>query len=265
MKYAFIGSGNMARAIIGGLVRAGTPGGDIAVINPGNPKSTGEVRALYGAVPSGPEALEAADCIVLAVKPQTFPSALPLYAPHVSADALLVSIMAGVPIAALEAAFPGARVVRVMPNLNLSVGAGAAGIAGGTRAAEADLRTAEAMFAAGGAAVRVPEAQIDDVAALSGSGSAYLYYLMEALQAAAEEDGVAPEAALTLSRATLIGAARLLEETGASFAELRGRITSRKGTTEAAIRALDEHGFPAAVKAAYRANKARSRELAEGR
>ena len=262
MKYAFIGSGNMARAIIGGMVRSGTPGENIAVINPGNPQSTGEVHQQYGTVTACETALETADCIVLAVKPQTFPAALPLYAPHVNRDALLVSIMAGISLGSLEAAFPDSRVVRVMPNLNMSVGAGAAGYALGSAATEDDGDTVGAMFAAGGLALRMDETQIDEVAALSGSGSAYLYYLVEALRDAAIEDGMSYEMAEALARQTLIGAAKLLSVTGASPETLRARITSKNGTTQAAINKMAELHFPEAVKAGFRANKARSRELA---
>lgn len=261
MKYAFIGSGNMARAIIGGMVRAGIPGESITVVNPGNPKSTGEVDELYGTVTGDARSLSAADCIVLAVKPQTFPSALPLYAPHIGTDALLVSIMAGISLAALEKAFPGSRVVRVMPNLNMSVGAGAAGYALGSAATEDDGDTVSAMFAASGLALRIDETQIDEVAALSGSGSAYIYYLVEALRDAAIEDGMTYEMAEALARQTLIGAAKLLEVTGASPETLRARITSKNGTTEAAIGKMAELQLPEAVKAGFRANKARSREL----
>ncbi len=263
MKYAFLGSGNMARAIIGGLVRTGVPGGDIAVINPGNPQSMEQVRALYGAVPSGPEALETADIAVLAVKPQTFPQALPEYRAHIAPGALTVSIMAGISIAALETSLPGMRVVRVMPNLNLSVGKGAAGYALGSAATAEDGETVNAIFSAAGIAFQVSEDKIDDVAALSGSGSAYIYYLVEALRDVAAEEGVEPETAAALAAQTLIGAARLLEETGETPQELRRRITSKKGTTEAAVNAMSDMGFQAAVRAGYMANKRRSAELSQ--
>lgn len=265
MKYAFIGSGNMARAIIGGLVRTGTPGEDILVVNPNNPVSTGEVRRLYGAVPSAPEALAGAGCVVLAVKPQSFAAAAPEYAPFIAPGTLVVSIMAGIPTAAVEAAFPAARVVRVMPNLALAAGCGASGVAPGATATEADVELTLRIFSAAGAAVRVDEAEIDSVAALSGSGAAYIYFLVENLRDAAIEDGMEPEKAALLARQTLIGAARQLEAGDVPPEELRRRITSKKGTTEAAVNALAELGLPQAVRAAYQANKRRSRELAEGK
>ena len=262
-KIAFIGSGSMARAIIAGLVRTGTPGEDILVVNPNNPKSCGEVREKYGTVTAPAEAVAEADTVVIAVKPQSFPAAYPAYAPYVRPGALVVSIMAGIPTAAVEAAFPGARVVRVMPNLALAVGYGAAGVAPGATACDRDVQDVIAIFSPGGAAVAVTEAQIDDVAALSGSGAAYIYYMVENLRDAAIEAGIAPDTAAMLAKQTLLGAAKQLELEDEPPEELRRRITSKKGTTEAAISALDEHGFPEAVRACSNANKRRSRELAE--
>ena len=262
-KIAFIGSGSMARAIISGLVRTGTPGEDILVVNPNNLKSCGEVHELYGTVTAPAEGIAEAQTVVVAVKPQSFPAAYPAYAPYVKPGTLVVSIMAGIPTTAVEAAFPDTHVVRVMPNIALAVGAGAAGVAPGKTACDLDVKRTIDLFAPGGVAVEVSEAQIDDVAALSGSGAAYIYYLVENLRDAAIEAGIAPETAAMLARQTLIGAARQLEHEDVPPEELRARITSKKGTTEAAINALDEHGLPAAVRACYNANKRRSLELAE--
>lgn len=263
-KTAFIGSGSMARAIIGGLVRHGVPGGDILVVNPRNPKSTGEVQAMYGAVPSAPEAIREADTVVVAVKPQSFPEAAPVYRDFIAPGTLVVTIMAGIGTETVEAAFPQARVVRVMPNIAMSVGCGASGVAPGRTATDADVEKVVGIFACGGVAVRIDESEIDDVAALSGSGAAYVYLLIEALRDAAIEDGMAPEKAAMLARQTLIGAARQLEAEDVPPEELRRRITSKKGTTEAAIKAMCELGLPEAVKAGFRANKRRSKELARG-
>ena len=261
-KTVFIGSGNMARAIIGGMVGAGTKPDSIFVVNPANPISTAEVQNLYGAVPAGPEALRDADAVVLAVKPQAFPDAAQDYKSFMNPSALIISIMAGVKTQTVEATFGGARVVRVMPNLALAVGCGASGCAPGRTATENDLLVTREIFSAAGIAVRVPEEQIDDVAALSGSGAAYLYYMLESLRDAAVEDGMEPDIAAVLAKQTLLGAAKLMEREAVPPEELRRRITSEKGTTEAAIHKMGELGLPEAVKAGYRANKARSAELA---
>lgn len=260
---AFIGSGNMARAIIGGLVRSGFPGERILVVNPGNPVSTGQVQKAYGAVPAGPEALAAADVIVIAVKPQTFPAASALYRGFVNPGALYISIMAGLSTAAVEEAFGGVRVVRVMPNIAMAAGCGASGYAPGKSATEEDLAVTGAVFSASGLAVRVTENQINDVGALSGSGAAYIYFLAEAMRDAAVAEGMNPVTAAALTRQTLLGAARQLELEDVPPEELRKRITSKNGTTEAAIKKMTELGFREAVWAGYRANKARSEALSQ--
>lgn len=254
----------MARAIIGGMVGSGTAGADILVVNPRNQKSCAEVNATYGTTTAGVTDLAAADVIVLAVKPQSFPEAVPSYKEYIKPDVLIISIMAGVPSEVIAESLGVSRVIRVMPNLALSVGSGASGIAPCVEATEADMEMAEKIFSASGIAVRIKENQINDIAAISGSGAAYLYYMVESLREAAIVEGIEPETAASLARQTLIGAARLLEADTAPPEELRRRITSKKGTTEAAVMALTEGDLPGTVLAAYRANKRRSQELARG-
>ena len=152
-----------------------------------------------------------------------------------------------------------------MPTLALAVGCGASGVAPGATATDADVDLTVKIFSAAGVAVRVEGSEIDSAAAISGSGAAYVYFLIENLRDAAIEDGMEPEKAALLARQTLIGAARQLEQENEPPEELRRRITSKKGTTEAAINAMAEAGLPAAVRAGYHANKRRSRELAEGK
>jgi pyrroline-5-carboxylate reductase len=235
----------------------------VLIINPGNPVSTGEVRDRYGVVPAAPEALCGADVIIVAVKPQSFPEAARAYKNFIGPDPLVISIMAGISLSDVEAALGVRRTVRVMPNLGLAVGYGASGYAPGSFATEDDMEVTCEIFSASGLAVRVAEDKINDVAALSGSGAAYIYYLLEALRDAATEDGFDPAPAAALARQTLLGAAKLLELEDAPPEELRRRITSKKGTTEAAIKKMAEMKFPEAVKAGYRANKARSEELSD--
>ena len=151
-----------------------------------------------------------------------------------------------------------------MPNIAMSVGCGASGVAPGKTATAEDVDKVAEIFACGGVAVKIEESEIDEVAALSGSGAAYVYLLIESLRDAAIEDGMAPEKAAMLAKQTLIGAARQLEAEDVPPEELRRRITSKKGTTEAAIKAMTELGLPEAVKAGFRANKRRSKELAAG-
>jgi pyrroline-5-carboxylate reductase len=190
-KIAFIGSGNMAAAIIGGIGHRLSPGADMRRQS-GNPVSTGEVQKQFGAVPAEPEALRTADVIVIAVKPQTFPKAAEAYKNLVNPGALFISIMAGLPTAAVEDAFGGVRTVRVMPNIAMAVGCGASGYAPGKFATETDLAITGGIFSASGLAVLITEDEINDIGALSGSGAAYVYYLIEALRDAAVADGMEP-------------------------------------------------------------------------
>ena len=268
-KIGFIGIGNMASAIIGGILSTNALSLDqICMYNPHPEKMQRFAEA--GCVPCGSIAALSEKCsvIFLCIKPQVFPEVLrelkPAVANKKESDVLFVSIAAGVTLARLEGLLGSARkIVRVMPNLALAVGYGAAGVAPGATACDRDVQDVIAIFSPGGAAVAVTEAQIDDVAALSGSGAAYIYYMVENLRDAAIEAGIAPDTAAMLAKQTLLGAAKQLELEDEPPEELRRRITSKKGTTEAAINALDEHGFPEAVRACYNANKRRSRELAE--
>lgn len=263
MISAFIGSGNMVRAIIGGLVRSGAAPQDIFVINPGNPKSAAEAAEAYGVISAPPEALKDADTVIFGIKPQSFADAAAFYGPLIGKNSLVISIMAGISVKTIEEALGARRVIRVMPNLALSAGYGASGYALGGGATEADAKTAGDIFSASGIALRVSEEQIDDVTALSGSGAAYICLLVEALRDSAVQEGLDPETAALLAKQTLFGAARLIEAGGLDPEELRRRITSAKGTTDAAVRAMTQAGFEDAVRAGYRANKARSAELAQ--
>lgn len=202
------------------------------------------------------------DVVVLSVKPQVFPSVWPEIQAALKPGALVVSIMAGIPSAKIAGGKP-IRVVRVMPNTPSLVGAGAAGIAAGEFATEADLRVAEKLMGAVGTTAMVKEEEIDAVTALSGSGPAYVFYLLEAMLEAAEQMGLEKGAARELALATVAGAAKLMRETGEEAGALRAKVTSKGGTTHAAISTLEERGVKEAIIAALLAAQARSRELAK--
>ncbi len=173
-----------------------------------------------------------------------------------------LSIMAGVPIASLESwAGPGVAVVRAMPNTPALVGAGVAALAGGSAAGEADLAWAEELLGAVGETVRVAEDDLDAVTGVSGSGPAYVFLLTEALADAGVSAGLAPAVAARLAALTVAGAGRLLADTGEEPAVLRAQVTSPGGTTEAALRVLEEAGLRTTVTAAVAAATTRSREL----
>jgi pyrroline-5-carboxylate reductase len=206
------------------------------------------------------------DVLVLCVKPQQVDEVLTGVAPVFEPKRhLLVSICAGVPTTRMEKPLPaGARVVRVMPNTPMLVGLGASCICAGKHATEQDLSVVEALFTSAGIVMRVPEPMIDAVTGLSGSGPAYLFYLVEAMVDAGVAEGFTKEQALKLAARTCLGAAKMLEETGLPPEELRKRVTSPNGTTQAAVERLDSDGVKAKIAAAVRRAAERSRELGRG-
>jgi len=265
MKLTFIGAGNMAEAIVAGIIRNKVVNaGDVCVTDISTARLS-HFERMYGVVTSSDNAsaVAPADVVVLSVKPQVFPSVWPEIESALKSDALVVSIMAGIPSKKI-AGGKAVRVVRIMPNTPALVGAGAAGIAAGEHAAAADLAIAEQLMGAVGVAVIVEEEQIDAVTALSGSGPAYVFYLLEGMLKAAEQMGLEQGAARELALATVSGAAKLMRETGEDADVLRSKVTSKGGTTAAAISTLEEHRVKEAIVAALQAACSRSKELADG-
>jgi len=265
MKIVFIGAGNMAEAIVAGIVdKQVVAAGDVCVTD------ISEVRLQHfiekynvGTSLDNPAAVVQADVVVLSVKPQVFPEVWAEIEGVLKPDALVVSIMAGIPSGKIAGVKP-IRVVRVMPNTPSLVGEGAAGIAAGEFATEADLETAQQLLDAVGSAVIVKEGEIDAVTALSGSGPAYVFHLLEGMLEAAGQMGLEKEVSRELALATVIGAAKLMQETGEDADALREKVTSKGGTTEAAINTLQDRGVKDSIIAAMLAAQARSRELANG-
>ena len=262
-RIAFLGGGNMAEAIIGGLLAGGVSmEGNIVAADVAEGR-----RALlenkYGIAATGDNAaaVRGADVVVLAVKPQQVPEALAAARSAFTDKQLLVSICAGLPTAALEKQVP-ARTVRAMPNLPALVRRGVTAICAGARATEADLDLAGQLFAAVGVTVRLPESQMNEVTALSGSGPGYVFAFIEALEEAAVEMGLPPETARTMAIETVRGAAELAGQTGEDPADLRRRVSSKGGTTLAGLAAMASGGFAAAVGAGMRAARDRAAELA---
>lgn len=263
-KLTFIGAGNMAEALVKGIVNADLcPAGDITVTDPLEERQR-HFETSYGtkATADNAAAASVADVLVLAVKPQVMAEALAQVRPHLRVDTLIISIAAGITCARIEGSLEeGCRVVRVMPNTPSLVGMGAAGIAPGRSATGDDLELTEMLMGAVGIVVRVDEPDLDAVTALSGSGPAYVFYLMEAMLAAAEALGQDAERAKSLVYATVEGAARLVRETGLSPDELRRRVTSKGGTTQAALEVMNDRGAGEAITAGVERAAARSREL----
>ena len=262
-RLAVLGAGNMAEAILRGAFRAGVlKPAEVVAADPSEARR--EVLAGLGVAALGDpaEALPEASVVLLAVKPQSLPDLAALRTLD-REEQVVVSIMAGVRCERIAAACGGpTRVVRVMPNTPLLVGRGMSAIAAGPDARPGDDDFAMALFGAAGEAVRVSEAELDAVTAVSGSGPAYLFHLAEAMHAAAVEQGLAPDLADTLVRQTLLGSAELLAGSDVDAPTLRARVTSPGGTTQAAVEVLERRGVPAAVRVAIAAATRRSVELA---
>ncbi|RMH48374.1 MAG: pyrroline-5-carboxylate reductase [Alphaproteobacteria bacterium] len=258
-----VGCGKMGSALLEGWLRGGLPPDAVWVVEP-NPSDWLRARAeegvhLSAALPPDPRV------VVLAVKPQMMAEALPQIAQAVGAETLVLSIAAGTPIAAFEAAFgPGTAIVRAMPNTPAAIGQGISAIVGNAAAGAEDLTLAERLMRAVGDVVRLDdEAQMDAVTAVSGSGPAYVFLLIEALAAAGAAEGLSPELALRLARATVAGAGALAIEADEGPDQLRRNVTSPGGTTEAALRVLmdEAEGLGPLVRRAVHAAAERSREL----
>jgi pyrroline-5-carboxylate reductase len=263
-RIAFIGAGNMAGALIEGLIGARTCAPDRMIATDVREEALAELTSRYGIVTTDDNAVAArsADVIVLATKPQVFDALLPELAPHVDGSKLVLSIAAGVPIAVIEAQLAaGVRVVRAMPNTPALVQTGATAIARGTHASEQDVDVAEAVFRSVGIVERVPEELLDAVTGLSGSGPAYVFLLIEALTAAGVRVGLPERTAAALVAQTVLGAAKLLQHAGEPAETLRRKVTSPGGTTAAGIERLEQGGFRDLVAEAVSRATARGAEL----
>src|SRR4051794_29254258 len=229
-----VGAGKMGGAMLEGWLAVGLDPAAVAVIEPA---PSPEIRSLCArGIRLNPESPGPAEIVVLAIKPQTLPAAAPTIAPLVGPDTLLVSIVAGKTIADLRARIPSARaIVRAMPNLPASVRRGATGAAASPQVSDAQRAAAQALLAAVGTVEWLDdEALIDAVTALSGSGPAYVFHLVECLAEAGADAGLPPDVAQRLARAMVIGSGELLAQSELSAAELRQNVTSPGGTTAAA-------------------------------
>ena len=262
---AFIGGGNMARSLVGGLVAAGADPGNLRVADP-NASTREALAADFGVrvFERAAEAVDGAGTWVFAVKPQVMREVCAgLSAIAQAQRPLAVSIAAGITATQLERWLGGhLAVVRTMPNTPALLGAGVTGLFANARVDDEGRARADRLLASAGRTVWIDdEARMDAVTATSGSGPAYVFLLAEAMEDAAIAEGLPPDAARTLAQQTLLGAARMLVESGEAPAELRRRVTSPNGTTQAAIEAFEAGGFRDLVARAIRAATQRGREL----
>lgn len=264
MRIGFIGGGNMAEALIRGLLAAGAAPANLLVAELLDSRRE-QLRQRYGvqALTQSGALLEQAEIIVLAVKPQAAEAALAPISDLFESHHCLISILAGVSTARLEKLLGGTpRVIRVMPNTPALIGAGAAGISRGRNATDADEQRACALFRSVGQVQVVKEALLDAVTGLSGSGPAYAYLLIEAMADGGVLEGLPRDVALQLAAQTVAGAAQMVLQEGEHPALLRDRVCSPAGTTIAALRCLEGAGLRSAVIEAVACAAQRSRELA---
>lgn len=263
MKITFLGGGNMANALIGGLLQQGFAAADIQVVEL-NAENREKLGRTYGVTcHAGPDAAAwACDLIVLAVKPQQMKEAVAPLIPFLQAQ-VVVSIAAGLGLDTLSRWLGGHRkVVRSMPNTPALIGAGITGLCALPEITAGERDAADRVLQAVGSTVWIDdEGKMDAVTAVSGSGPAYVFLFIEALQQAAAELGFTPEQGRQLSIETVLGAAKLAAQSPEPAAVLRERVTSKGGTTEAALRVMAEKAVKEGIVAGVQAAEARGREL----
>ena len=261
---AFIGGGNMAGAIIGGLIKQGTPASSIQVVEP----FTATAESLHAKTgvkvfAQAGDFLQSADLVVWAVKPQSFKEAAQPVAPH-TPNALHLSVAAGIPSASIARWLGTERVVRSMPNTPALVGLGVTGLFARAGVNQEDRLWVDSVAATMGQSIWVTdESQLDAVTAVSGSGPAYVFYFIEALMAAAQDMGLDAEQSRTLAIETFYGASTLARTSTEAPGVLRERVTSKGGTTFAALSSMNAQGLQQGFIQAVKAARVRAQELGE--
>ena len=265
MHLGMIGGGAMAEAIIAGLTAQGAVPPSHIHVSEHKAARCDALAAAYGvrAQVGAEEFLPRIAVLILAVKPAAAAAAMQETAPFLKAGTLVLSVVAGLSIAQIEAAYPGHPVIRAMPNTPLAVGAGMSAFACGAHAGEAERQHAVRILGASGRIAEVRESDLDAVTGLSGSGPAYAFLMIEALADGGVAAGLKRETALVLAAQTLLGAAQMALTAKSSPADLRAAVTSPAGTTAAGLRVLERAGVRAALMEAVLAAAERSKELGE--
>ncbi|MEA5511057.1 pyrroline-5-carboxylate reductase [Crocosphaera sp. UHCC 0190] len=264
IRLGIIGGGVMAEAIITRLLAANIYPANTVLVSEPQPQRRGFLSQTYAVqvTTNNQETLEASEALLLAIKPQVLDKVTaPLKLENKPDSPLILSILAGVTLARLEAAFPGFPVLRVMPNTPATVGAGMTAIAPGKNIDPSHLSLATAIFSAVGEVVEVPESMMDGVTGLSGSGPAFVALMIEALADGGVAAGLPRAIAAKLALQTVLGTAKLIHETGLHPAQLKDNVTSPGGTTIAGVGKLEEKGFRSALIEAVKAAYLRSQEL----
>lgn len=267
-KIAFVGAGAMAEALVKGLITAELlPAEDIWLTNHANEERLHELHTAYGVTVTRDQTdlLKDADVIMLSMKPKDAEAALSsLKAAKLEPGQVIVSILAGIHTSFLESYLPfNQPVVRAMPNTSATILEAATAIAAGVHAGSEEMKIVSRLFKTVGEAVEVAEEDMDAVTAISGSGPAYLYYMMEALEEASSQVGLDENVGKQLLIQTFKGAAKMLEQSDLTPAQLRANITSAGGTTAAGISVLEEQDVKIAIQACVKAAADRSKEMGQ--
>lgn len=266
-KVSFVGAGAMAEAIIAGIVEQQVlESKQIYVMNKQNKARLQELEDTYGIKGSQDHdtVLSDADLIVIATKPDDVEGALREMAPYITEEQLLVSVIAGVSTTSIvESVGKEMPVVRTMPNTSAMIGQSATAICKGKFATNTHIQQTEALFEAIGTVSVVAEEQMHIVTGISGSGPAYIYYIVEAMEQAAAEEGLASDVAKQLITQTILGAGKMLQTQPESASQLRENVTSPNGTTAAGIAALERHTVDEAVIDCVKSATRRSEELGQ--
>ncbi|MED0865728.1 MULTISPECIES: pyrroline-5-carboxylate reductase [Bacillus] len=264
-KVAFIGAGSMAEGMIAGIVRSGQmPLDQIYATNRQNQLRLDELTKRYGiqtgAMDSFP--FEEMDMLILAMKPKDAEAALESLKPRIQPDQLIMSVLAGVKLSYIEDMLhEGQPVMRVMPNTSSTIGASATALSAGRYVKNDHMSISQALLSEMGEVYTIQEEQMDIFTGIAGSGPAYFYFLMERIEEAGEEAGLSKELSRQIGAQTLLGAAKMLQETEENPSVLREKITSPNGTTAAGLNALDDFGGGEAIKQAVKHAANRSKEI----
>ena len=265
-RISIVGAGNMAEALVKGLVASGKVKPEDLCVSARRPEKAAQLAQRYGvrSAVDNPACVRAAEIVILAVKPQVLGSVLTRDAPSIPSSALIVSVAAGVTTEAIESHLGRpSRTIRAMPNVAAMVGYSATAISKGEHATDADLAVARTIFEAVGRVVVVDEIHLDAVTGLSGSGPAYIFLIIEALSDAGVKVGLSREIALLLAAQTLLGSAHLLLETGIHPGQLKDQVTSPGGTAIAGLHTLEAGGLRTTLINAVETATNRARELGQ--
>jgi len=263
-KIGVIGTGNMGEALISGLIYAKSSVSKNIICSDVRKEKLKSVKDAYGVftTTSNIDVVKASEIVIYAIKPQIMASILKETASHLDMSKVIISIAAGVPLAAIESCLnKDLRLIRVMPNIAASVKEGAAGIAAGKHATKNDLKLAKAIFDSVGKSIIIEEELMDAITGLSGNGPAYIFLIVDALADAGVKMGLSREDALLLSSQTVLGAAKLLLDTAEHPGKLKDKVTSPGGTAIASLHTIEEGGLRTTLINAVEVGTNRSKEL----